>query len=246
LLHCTLAHSGAWKGLIEALGEGCHMVAMDLPAHGRSGPRDPDVTWQTQSTNMAIALLERGKTPVDLIGHSFGATVALRIAVERPELVRSLTLIDPVFFSAAKDAGRREFEDHMGLHNWFYELLDQGDFAGAARAFNAIWGGQDEWDALSEKQQAYMTDRIGMIKAGGDSVLGVGPDYIPLGTVAKVAVPVLLIEGAETDPIIMAVQQSLHQVLPHSKSVIIPGAGHMVAISHPAEVAAELRAYLGF
>lgn len=42
--------------------------------------------------------------PVDVIGHSFGATVALRLALERPELVRSLVLVEPVLFAAAKAA----------------------------------------------------------------------------------------------------------------------------------------------
>ncbi len=38
LLHCTMAHSGAWKGLMAQFEDTAQMVAMDLPAHGRSGP----------------------------------------------------------------------------------------------------------------------------------------------------------------------------------------------------------------
>ena len=243
LLHCTMAHSGAWKGVMQRLNDVSVMTAMDLPGHGRSGPRDMSTTWQTQSTEMAIKLLEQTGHPADLVGHSFGATVALRIAVERPDLARSLTLIEPVFFSAAKDAGRIEFDEHMGAHSYFYDLLNRKDYDGAARAFSEIWGGSTAWKELPQKQREYMSDRIEMIRAGGDSVLGTGPDYIPLSDLSSLTVPVLLIEGSDTDAIIGAVQETLADVFPRSKRVVIEGAGHMVAITHAKCIAAEIRDY---
>jgi len=242
-LHCTLGHSGAWKGVMSHLAPDCQMVAMDLPGHGRTGARDLSRTWQTQSRDMALELIEAGPTPVDLVGHSFGATVALRLALERPDLVRSLTLIESVFFSAAKDANRPEFDTHMNAHLGFYDLLDKQDKTGAARAFSNLWGGQVPFDSLPQAQRDYMADRIDMIRAGGESLLGEGPDYIPLARVAQMTVPVLLIEGSKTDPIVGAVHASLDDVLPNSVRQIIDGGGHMVPISHPYEVARAMRVF---
>lgn len=243
LLHCTMAHSGAWKGVITRLSDICDMVAMDLPAHGRSGAWDRSTTWQTQSTGMAVELLEKIGAPADLIGHSFGATVALRIAVERPDLVRSLTLIDPVFFSAAKDAGRQEFTDHMNLHHDFHDLLEAKDYRGAAKKFSEMWEGGIPWDDLPEGVRTYQEERIMMIPAGGESLLGEGPDYIPLSRLAAITVPVLLIEGEKTDPVISAVQETLDRVLPDSQRVVIKGAGHMVPISHSGKTAEAIRGF---
>jgi pimeloyl-ACP methyl ester carboxylesterase len=192
---------------------------------------------------MALELIEAGSTPVDLVGHSFGATVALRLALEHPGLVRSLTLIESVFFSAAKDANRPEFDTHMGAHLGFYDLLDKQDKIGAARAFSDIWGGQVPFDDLPQAQRIYMAERIEMIRAGGESLLGEGVDYIPLARVAQLTVPVLLIQGSKTDPIVAAVHASLDDVLPNSDRRIIEGGGHMVPISHPAEVANEMRIF---
>lgn len=244
LLHCTMAHSGAWKGVMAALSDCCRMVAMDLPEHGRSGPRDPSVTWQTQSLQMALALLDQGEKPADLIGHSFGATVALRLAYEHPERVRSLTLIEPVFLSAAKDAKRPEYDAHMVLHHGFYELLEKGDFEGAARAFSGIWGDERDWDLLPQAQREYQSDRIMMIRAGGESILGDGPDHIPLDRLSGLTMPVLLIEGSETDPVIPAVNQSLAGILRDCRQTVIEGAGHMAPITHPAETATVIRSFL--
>ena len=102
LIHCSLGHSGSWAPLAELLGDTLDMVAFDLPGHGQSGdwcPSDGEI--QGLATDMAAGLLTE---PADIIGHSFGATVALRLALERPELVRSLTLIETRVFQCR--AGR--------------------------------------------------------------------------------------------------------------------------------------------
>ncbi len=244
LLHCTFAHSGAWKGVMADLRDLLTMEAMDLPAHGRSGGRDIAMTWQAQSAAMVVDLIARNDAPVDLIGHSFGATIALRLAVARPELVRSLTLIEPVFFSAARDAGRAEYAAHMADHGGFVDLLEAGDFEGAARGFSDMWGGPQKWADQSTSQRQYIIDRIGLIRDSSDTAVGVGADYVPLSDVAKIAQPVLLIEGDKSDPIIAAVQQSLDDVLPNSRRAVIKDAGHMAPLTHPAMVAASIRKFL--
>jgi len=244
LLHCTLAHSGAWKGVMAQLDARFRMRAMDLPGHGRSGPAEERRSWQRQSSAMAVALLERGGGAADLVGHSFGATVALRVAVERPDLTRSLTLIEPVFFSAALDAGRPEPAAHMALHAPFFAALERGELQEAARAFSALWDGPGAWEALSAEQRAYMAARIDMIRRGGESLLGEGEDYIPLARVGEIPAPVLLIDGAQSDPVIAAVQESLQSVLPAARRVVVPGAGHMVPITHPRPVAEAILDFL--
>ena len=49
-----------------------------------------------------------GDAPVDFLGHSFGAVLALAFAVKWPGRVRSLILYEPVLFAAAERAGRPE------------------------------------------------------------------------------------------------------------------------------------------
>lgn len=244
-LHCTFAHSGAWKAVMAALAADLSMQAMDLPAHGRSGNRDFTRSWQSQSVAMVRDLVERGDRPVDLIGHSFGATVALRLAVESPELVRSLTLIEPVFFSAAREQERTEYDAHMVDHGAFYDLLVAGDYEGAAKGFSAMWGGPIAWDEQSEAQRKYMIERIELIKDSGNTALGVGEDHIPLARIAELKMPVLLIEGATSEPIIGAVQAALSETISDAKRIVVPKAGHMVPITHANVVAGELRRFWG-
>ena len=91
LLHCSLAHSGAWGGVMAALSDRLAMVAIDLPGYGAT-EFDRALDIQDQACETTIAVLERLDAPAHLIGHSFGATVALRCAIERPELVASLSM----------------------------------------------------------------------------------------------------------------------------------------------------------
>ncbi|NJM82478.1 MAG: alpha/beta fold hydrolase, partial [Tabrizicola sp.] len=101
-LHCSLAHSGAWSGLVERL-RGVTVTALDEPGHGKAADWDGQEEIHGLTTRIAVELAEMlgDGGPIDLMGHSFGATVALRIALDRPDLVRSLVLVEPVIFAAA-------------------------------------------------------------------------------------------------------------------------------------------------
>ena len=65
--------------------------------------------------------------PIDVIGHSFGATVALRLAVEQPEKVRSLTLIEPVFFAVAGQDVPASLVAAQPYRDALQAALDKGD-----------------------------------------------------------------------------------------------------------------------
>ena len=103
-LHCSLAHAGAWSGLAGALS-GVSVTATDQPGHGKAADWDGKTDLHRLSTDQSIAMAEvlvaKAGGPIDLFGHSFGGTLALRIVLERPDLVRSLMLVEPVIFAAA-------------------------------------------------------------------------------------------------------------------------------------------------
>ena len=89
---------GSLTGLIGALADRITATLYDLPSHGRSSDWDGTGDLHDVATDMGRALLTE---PMDLIGHSFGATVAMRLAMEHPEMVRSVTMIEPVYFAPA-------------------------------------------------------------------------------------------------------------------------------------------------
>jgi pimeloyl-ACP methyl ester carboxylesterase len=106
-LHCSLSHAGEWSALAARL-TGLRLVAADQPGHGRQPDWDGHSDLHAQAVREAAAMAAVLGAPVDVIGHSFGATVALRLALEQPELVRRLVLVEPVLFAAA--AGSAAFQ----------------------------------------------------------------------------------------------------------------------------------------
>ena len=87
LLHCSLASSRAWLPIIGHLKDSLSVTAFDLPGHGMSQDWDYSSDYQDACLDISATFINK---PVHLVGHSFGATVALRVAHRYPNFVKSL------------------------------------------------------------------------------------------------------------------------------------------------------------
>lgn len=244
-LHCSLAHGGAWSGLAAGL-RGVTVVAPDLPGHGQSGGWDGGTDLHGLTTRIAADLAGRldGGGPVDVMGHSFGGTVALRLALERPGLVRSLVLFEPVLFAAARAAGAACWPGFLDEHEAVAALHRGGQDEAATRRFHAVWGGAVGYDDLPERQRRYMVDRIGLVVAQDATLVADSAALLRAMGLEGLGVPVLLAEGGESPPVIGAICGELARRLPLVRRVLVPGAGHMLPMTHAADLAGPVQAHL--
>lgn len=238
-LHCTIAHSGAWRGLVTQLPEAT-FTAPDMLSHGRSPDWDGAGDFQDRITEIAKTQLQE---PMDLIGHSFGATVALRLAVEHPELVRSVTLFEPVFFAVAVQDAPELVRDHAKDAEPYMAAFRAGDEALAARLFNRMWSTEDSpcWPDLPESTRAAMVRGFHVVPTVDEALFNDRAGLLGPGMLDRAEMPVLLLRGGLTHPVIGAINDGLARRLPDAESGVIEGAGHMLPISHPAEVAEQVR-----
>ena len=245
-LHCSLAHAGAWSGLAGFL-RGVTLTATDQPGHGRAADWVFGTDLHGLATGQSIAMAENlGQgAPIDLIGHSFGGTVALALALERPDLVRSLTLIEPVIFAAAGAAGDPAYPPFLAGHQRFADLVRAGKPAEAAALFHRLWSAGGALEDLPERAQRYATQRIHLVVAQNPVLLEDAAGLLRPAGLESVLVPVLLVEGAKSPPVIAAVQAELARRLPRVTRLSVPGAGHMVPITHPEPVARAIQVLLG-
>lgn len=240
-IHCSLAHSGAWRGVGQALADDLSMLAYDLPSHGRSGDWDRTGNVHDVATDMGLALLTE---PMDLIGHSFGATVAMRLAIEHPERVRSLAMIEPVYFAGAVEDDPDWLLTDSASDPAFVAALEAGDTMEAARIFNRGWGDGTRWHEIPEATRTYMADRIHFVPASGLFLHHDSAGLLREGMFDRANMPALLVEGSTSPDATDVINRSIARRLPDVTREVIEGAGHMAPITHPVEVAKAIRGLL--
>jgi len=97
-----LLHGGA--GAIEMFGEvlpllaeGRRVIAVDLQAHGRTADIDRPMTFEAMADDVAALIEHLELGAADVMGYSLGGGVALRTAIQHPEVVRKLVLVSTPF-----------------------------------------------------------------------------------------------------------------------------------------------------
>lgn len=239
MLHCTLGASGAWRGVAGQLGDELTMTGFDMRGHGRSKNWDGTSDYHSVSTADANRFLTQ---PMHLIGHSFGATLALRLALEHPEMVLSLTMIEPVLTSAVVDT--KAYAEYQLSFQPIADALQRGDNEAAAKAFSRDWGTGAEWSGLPAEMRAYMATRIGFISAAEPAVNQDNAGMMAAGRLEAMDCPVLLMKGGNSPDIITEINDALHTRLPNATQVSIKGASHMAPVTHSPLVATAIAKFL--
>lgn len=238
-VHGMLADQRVWREVTPELPDlDCRFV--ELPGHGDAVDWDGG-DYQTQAYRMAEVACGVGKEPVHLVGHSFGATVALRLAVERPELLLSLTLIDPVFFYAARQGQPEMFQAYRARSAPVMEAIVQGEFLHAAELFIRDWGVEGAWAHLPESVREGIAAKMRLVATSGPSIAeDTGNIWARLG---RIKCPVALIMGGRSEPIMRGVKRGLEAEMTVDCSVVIENAGHMIPLTHGKLLGQHLAAF---
>lgn len=238
MLHAALAAGRDWAPLVAALPVTLDALAPDLPGHGRSGAWDGQGDYHGVCTGIARDLLVQhaARGPAVLFGHSFGATVALRTALLRPELVRALVLFEPVLFAAAR--GTDIHAAHLRAEAPMVAALRAGDLFAAAELFLAQWGDDGRpWQALAPEKRARLAARMPLIAAGAPGLHDDTGGVLMPGRIDALACPVLLVTGGKSPPVVECIAQTLAARLPDCTRARVASAGHMVPLTHARESA---------
>jgi pimeloyl-ACP methyl ester carboxylesterase len=103
LLHGMNDDAQIWKKMGPLLASGYHVIAPDRRGAGDSDKPKEGYDYKTLVNDVALLARSLKLKRVTVVGHSFGAEIALNMAVQEPELVRSVVLIDGGFWPKRKD-----------------------------------------------------------------------------------------------------------------------------------------------
>lgn len=242
-VHANASTSGQWRELGERLAPRFRVLAPDSYGAGK-GPAWPAArhTLRTE-VDLLEPVFARAGTPHFLVGHSYGAAVALLAAVLRPERVRGLVLYEPTLFSLV-DAdvprpngveGIREVAVTAGA------AVVAGDAPEAARIFIDFWMGAGTFDAMPAGRRDAIAQACGNV-AGWWRALSAEPT--PLSAFASLAMPVLYMTGGHSPESAQAVARVLLPVLRDVRVVRFEHLGHMGPVTHAGVVNAEIQDFL--
>jgi pimeloyl-ACP methyl ester carboxylesterase len=122
--------------------------------------------------------------------------------------------------------------------------FSSGDLAGAARQFLALWSDGPPFDDLPEAMQQRIVARMEMVRATALVLNDDSAGMLRGRELEALDLPVLILRGGASPPVTDAICRRLAERLPQARYAIIPGAGHMLPITHPGETAALIDAFL--
>ncbi len=120
-LHGGGSSGAQWQRLAAALQNGRMVIAPDLIGFGKTGawPQAGGLTHDLQADLIAALIEQEGAVAVDVVGHSYGGATAVRLALRRPELARSLVLVEPLLATLLRDAGDPLFDEYRDMAEGF-------------------------------------------------------------------------------------------------------------------------------
>lgn len=229
LLHGFGASSAAWLPIMEGLGERS-LIAYDLPGHGASLGYPNAGSPGTAAKAIIADLEERGTDKAHFCGHSMGGAIATLIALMKPELVASLTLLAPGGYGAEINSALLRRYGSAAEAEEIADCLKEmsGPNAHVSRDVAERMAAQRRVEgqiAMLEKIAAMITrdDRQGVL---------------PADSVRALAIPVTAIWGTE-DSILPFSQM---EAMPANwRKIAVPQAGHMLMEEAPDTVRQVLR-----
>jgi pimeloyl-ACP methyl ester carboxylesterase len=242
LLSGFIEPSWVWNDVGRILGRTHRVYALDLPPFGFSERRGPYTLahWTQLVEGFETAL---GIDRPLLVGHSLGAAVAVSAAVESPRRTTGIVLLDG---DALPGGGGPGFLTDLLVPPWYtsaYRLVTGSDWI-FRRGLRSAWGSRPPpfTNAFVDAWQEPF--RVSGTAAAFRSMLGDGVQGVSAGTLARVAVPRLVVWGSEDHVDSVAAGRRTAGML-HTRFVEIPGAGHLSMLAAPAAVAHAIRSRAG-
>ena len=235
-IHANASTSGQWRGLMELLAPKFHVFAPDSYDAGKS-PHWPSERVIRIRDEVALIepVIERAGSPLALVGHSYGAAVALIAALAKPGRVRALALYEPTLF-ALLDAETHAPNEAEGIRNVVADAgaaLDSGNQDAAAERFIDYWMETGTWKQISEQRKPAIAASVRNVRR---SAYALFTEPTPLKAFRSLNVPVLYMIGKRSTPSALGVARLLTAALPQVQVVEFENLGHMGPVTHPETV----------
>ena len=231
-LHSSGASRRQWARLREPWGGRYRALGLDLWGYGDTPlPTDTGAFHLGREVALARSLLSRIDEPFHIVGHSYGGAVGLRLALDFPDQVLSVSVHEPVLFHLLRqEQCSEEWVEISRISNEVLHRIERQDLAGGARVFVDYWNGDGAWRSLTADQQERTANAARKAPLDFAALFG---ESDPLTRCGGLAGKVLLTAGERTRAPAAKVAALLGSVLGPGALHVVPDAGHMAPITAP-------------
>lgn len=231
LVHGLGGRAEDWAGLMPQLVRDHHRVyALDLPGYGRSDW--PDAAYSIPELTGAVeAFLDnRGLAHTDLAGWSMGGWIAMRLALDEPQRIRRLVIMDSAGTTFAMD--------------WDPTLFEPSTEAKLAALDNLLMAGPaPRVPRFIQRDVFRIVKKHGwVVERNMDSML-TRADLLD-GKVGGLKMPMLIVWGKQDHLIPVVVGEQIHQEVPQSELEVFDGCGHLAPGQCAAQIGPVLKGFL--
>ncbi|MGA8302850.1 MAG: alpha/beta hydrolase [Thermoplasmata archaeon] len=244
LVHGSLQDRHLWDRTVSGLSTMMEVVAYDRRGHGASGMAPRAHPVRDDAADLAGLLEGLDLYPAHVIAHSYGGAVALRLAIDRPEMVRSLAIHEPPLIGMLTDdpATAAEAERLLAGVRLLQQQIRSGQRALAVEQIVDTFSTEPgAWGRLPEPVRASMVLGADRWAEELDDPEAVVPDR---GASRELMVPTLLTYGSRSPPFLRRIVHDLGDLLHNVHLVEISDAGHVPQLTRPDQYVGLLVTFL--
>lgn len=225
--------------VMRLLGERYRVITFDRRGYGGSAATSGPASIEGDAMDCLAILSELDAVPAHVIGASYSAAVALTLASAAPSAVRTLTVAEPPPRHVPDSA------DFLAVNRHLLHTHEREGSTTALEEVMTMLSGRD-WRS---RREALVPGSVARLERDADAfflrdipaLLGwqYGAD-----DATRVSAPVLYVGGTDSGSWFQQTRAWVQSLFPKARSVMVDGAGHDVALTHPAELASAITAFI--
>lgn len=234
-LHGSAGSGKQWRELVASMRGKRDVICPDVPGYGKAPRAVAPVAavMDAEATVILQQILDLGR-PVHLVGHSYGAAIALKIAMRAPLLLASLTLIEPAMFHLLDQGDAKDsklYQQIKAVAGMMSAAIAEGEPEAGMERFVDFWNGRGAFAGSEPAMRDMLTTQIGQVTA--NFATGMAQSW-SIDACRVISCPTMAIMGLESRPIAQRVTEMVANAIPDMQLAMIAEAGHMSPFTHAA------------
>lgn len=238
----SFSTGASWRGISAPLSERYRSITTSLSGYGKTQERRKQGGAHIEDEmDVLEAVLAQAGAPVHLVAHSFGAWVALSLAMRRTPKLLSMTLLEPTAFNLLTLGGETALNQQVhAMADRYMADWQSGDQKAVRHVIN-FYGGAGTFDAYPPAVQ----DKL--ISHTPANILDWQTGYadsIKLADFTAVKVPTLVVYGNSSHRAMQRSNQLLVDYLPQAQIMALEGANHFMIGTHAADLTQRIEQHI--